>query len=586
MNPIIRLAASALPGEKKYILFAGAGVSKDAGVPTAWDVMIQTAGLLYAESVKNGEKDPNINLESWFQSSQYGQMSYAELMEQLHPNYPDQQSFLNQALGTHPVGEVHKLIAELARRGIIRAIVTTNFDDYLEKALEEVKIRAQVISNDDDLTHCEPLIHCKDFRVYKPHGTLGRGAIRNTPKDLENLSPHMENELIRVLSEHGVIVLGYSGRDNGIIKVFNRRNHSYYPLFWVNRSRPTGEIEKIFEDPRVAYLPCVRASQFLTDFINLQDRIKEIIPRGDLSPTISDLRVAYSKKEPVSVIMQDFLMAISKDIGSIKPDFTKYDEYDDAIFAQVEEGKKITNRFIECIQLACNYNDEESILAIYENFGKLLKLYDRPDNFEGSSRETDFDGNRFLIREMFIAFIGNLIKYNKWELIGKLLSQDLFVDKKYHGGYYPFEEIYQYLRSLDDDRNSRLKLNRISVTADIIKEHFSQEPLSRLLTHQEFMEADFFLYVRSRCHAEKDKYRWGWYPTSCVFLDRIPSFLMKSESAHFYTRLLIACGIEDKNKWIETVKAIKEESSSSFTKMGSLYRTFYSYDPESIGTRQ
>jgi hypothetical protein len=61
---------------------------------------------------------------------------------------------------------------------------------------------------------------------------------------------------------------------------------------------------------------------------------------------------------------------------------------------------------------------------------------------------------------------------------------------------------------------------------------------------------------------------------------------MRSESVHFYSRILIACGIDDKNKWIETVKTIKEESLSSFTKMESLYRTFYSYDPEKIGTRK
>lgn len=38
MNSLIRLAANALPGEKKYVLFAGAGVSKDAGIPTVWDL--------------------------------------------------------------------------------------------------------------------------------------------------------------------------------------------------------------------------------------------------------------------------------------------------------------------------------------------------------------------------------------------------------------------------------------------------------------------------------------------------------------------------------------------------------------------
>ena len=582
MNPIIRLAASALPGEKKYVLFAGAGVSKDAGVPTAWDVMLQTAGLLYVESVANGEKDPKIDLEKWFQSSQYSQMSYAELMDQLYPNYPDQQIFLKQALGTHPVGEVHQLIAELARRGIIRAIITTNFDNYIETALEEIKIKTRVISNAEDLMHCEPLIHCKEFRIYKPHGTLGKGAIRNTPKDLEKLSPRMEEELIRIIREHGVIVLGYSGRDEGIIEVFNQRDHNYYPLFWINPSKPTGKIEKIFEDPRVTYLQCVRASQFLNDFINLQDSLKEIIPRDDFSPTISDLKVAYSKREPVSAKLQDFLKAISKDIEAIKPDFSKFSDYDDAIVAQIEDGRKISIRFIEAVQLACSYNDEETLLKIYENFGKLLKLYDISDDFQGSFHDEDFDGNRFLVYEMFVAFIASLIKFDKWELIGKLLSQDLFVDKKHHGGYYSFEEIRHHLQSLDKIRNSRLKQNRTSITADIIKEHFSQDQMSRLLSHTEFMEADFFLHVRSRSRNP----RWSWYPISCVYLDRIPSFLMRSESVHFYTRMLIACGIDDKNKWIETVKAIKEESISSFTKMRSLYRTFYSYDPEKIGTRQ
>lgn len=29
MNPIVKLAASALPGEKKYVLFAGAGGGKN-----------------------------------------------------------------------------------------------------------------------------------------------------------------------------------------------------------------------------------------------------------------------------------------------------------------------------------------------------------------------------------------------------------------------------------------------------------------------------------------------------------------------------------------------------------------------------
>ncbi len=50
MDPKVRLAASALPGEKKYVLFVGAGVSKDAGLPTTSDVMLETAKLLYVHA--------------------------------------------------------------------------------------------------------------------------------------------------------------------------------------------------------------------------------------------------------------------------------------------------------------------------------------------------------------------------------------------------------------------------------------------------------------------------------------------------------------------------------------------------------
>jgi NAD-dependent SIR2 family protein deacetylase len=64
MNPMVKLAASALPGEKKYVLFVGAGVSKDAGIPTSWDLMLKTASLLYAAD--NQAVDRDINLETWF----------------------------------------------------------------------------------------------------------------------------------------------------------------------------------------------------------------------------------------------------------------------------------------------------------------------------------------------------------------------------------------------------------------------------------------------------------------------------------------------------------------------------------------
>jgi hypothetical protein len=183
-------------------------------------------------------------------------MDYSELIGEIYPSNPDQQRFLQEYLDVYQLGQAHIAIAELARRGIIRAIITTNFDHYLEKALEQKGLNVQVISTDEDLQNSEPLIHCKSVRIYKPHGDLGRGALKNTPRDLERLSPYMETELIRVLSEHGVLVLGYSGRDKGIQKVFAERRSNHYPFFWVDPEPPEGAIEDVLKSKDCTYIPC------------------------------------------------------------------------------------------------------------------------------------------------------------------------------------------------------------------------------------------------------------------------------------------------------------------------------------------
>lgn len=231
MNSLIRLAANALPGEKKYILFAGAGVSKDAGIPTAWDLMLETAKYIYlnAHPDQDEREVTSKEIEDWFFDSEYAKMEYAEIVGGIYATPSEQQGFFEKILGKHEPGNAHRIIAEMARRGILRAIITTNFDPCLENALKETGQEVQVIANDDVLENTEPLIHCKKVRVYKPHGTLGEGVLRNTPRDLESLSPLMERELIRLLSEHGVIIIGYSGRDPGILNVLSSRKKYILP---------------------------------------------------------------------------------------------------------------------------------------------------------------------------------------------------------------------------------------------------------------------------------------------------------------------------------------------------------------------
>lgn len=554
MNPIVKLAASALPGERKYILFAGAGVSKDANIPTSWDLMMKTASLLYA--AENSEVDPNINLEEWFLNSKYSKYSYSKLIGQLYPKSPDQRQFLNKYLNGYEIGDSHIGIAELVRREIIRAIITTNFDHYIEQALQRVGISPQVISNDEDLKDSEPLIHCKALRVYKPHGDLERGALKNTPKDLEKLSPLMKKELIRVMSEHGVIVVGYAGNDKGIQRVIQRRNFTYYPLFWVDPVSPKGEIEKILKQKDYTYIKCIGAAQFINDYLKILNRIETIAPVFGKGPTIPDLRFALSSpKEPVVPLYLEFLDIIYNDLEQIRPDFTKFKEIDEAILEQIKEGIPITYRFIEASDLVCQYSNIEAIKTVYHFFDKALKLYDIPDDYQGSYREIDFDGYKFLIFEMFVSFISLLIKYNKWQILGDILSEEFFIEKKRDSKYVPFIKISKYVASLDDLRNKRLQLRRISVMGDLIKDRFENSDLAELVDHKKFMEADYFLFMRTVTHTENLEYLIDvWCHRSCIWLENIPSYIVRAESKKFLSELVKATGFSSEETFLDNFK--------------------------------
>jgi SIR2-like domain len=571
VNPIVQLAASALPGEKKYILFAGAGVSKDAGVPTAWDLMLETAKLLYCADGCSGSPSTS-ELSEWFLSSKYAATSYADLIGTVYPSHPEQQAFLARFLSGYKPGESHKLIAELVRREIIRAIVTTNFDSFIEQALEALQIPVQVISNDDDLEHSEPLIHCKAIRVYKPHGTLGRGALRNTPEDLKQLSKGMEDELVRVLGEHGVLIVGYSGSDPGILSVLEARRPNWYPLFWADPSKPTAAALQLIEARHYQYLPCTGASALLREYLQLVDRLGELAPAVGHGPTLYDLENSLKNGGPqVSAVWKDYVTALNDELEATRPDFSKFTDYDDAIVAQIERATATSIRFAEAAILAGRYSSEEAARTLYMNFGKLATYAELPEGFSGTFREADFDGFKFVSYEMLVMLTAALMRYERWEILARILNERIFISRQRESEYVSFAHFSSFGESLDDLRNRRLKLNLVSVTGEMLNARFTKGRLAKLMEFKEVYEADYLLYLHSVVHETGESLWDTWAPRSVVYANYAPSFLAMAESGKFFRTLSLVCGIAD----IEEFKAKLAERFGLFARFFRRRNPFY-----------
>jgi hypothetical protein len=445
----------------------------------------------------------------------------------------------------------------LARRGIIRAIVTTNFDHFLEKALEEKGLEPQVISTEEDLLHSEPLIHCKAVRVYKPHGTLGRGALRNTPKDLEALAPAMHKEITHVLSIHGVMILGYSGQDKGIQRVLEDRNSNYYPLFWIDPRMPEGDAKAIIDRKGYTFIQCEGAGQFIRDYLRLIDRLDALAPKTGKGPSVPDLQYEIRQaQQPIGPVYRDFLTNLLSDVEATKPDFSKHADYDDAIVNQIVSGLPMSYRFAEASLVAAKAQNADVLRTLYRFFGGMLKLYDVPDGFSGPFHQTDFDGFKFLGYEMLVCLMASILRYDLWALLGELLDEDLFVEKANGSRYESFARVSSFVGSLDEIRNNRLKLQRISVMADMLKDRFTNSELSELISHKEFLEADYFLFMRTVCHEQEVKYLYNvWCPRASVWLDHPPGYVVRAESTRFLERMLPATGFSKQEEFISNLKA-------------------------------
>ncbi|GEP61011.1 SIR2 family protein [Reyranella soli] len=115
-----------------------------------------------------------------------------------------------RALDSSQPNGAHRAVARLARSGFISAIVTTNFDTLIERALGDEKIAVKVYSRPYDYREKR-----RGYTVFKIHGSADADAtlIDTVGQKLRGLPPYVRVRLNRLFRKHSVVVLGFSGGD-------------------------------------------------------------------------------------------------------------------------------------------------------------------------------------------------------------------------------------------------------------------------------------------------------------------------------------------------------------------------------------
>jgi hypothetical protein len=215
LDPVVALAMSIHASPGIFALLVGSGISRNAQVPTGWDVVVD----LIRQVAQLTDGEPPADPVTWFREKHRGDPNYSTILETLARAPADRRNLLNRyfersADETDPSVKTptraHRAIAQLVSAGFIRVILTTNFDRLLETSVREAGVEPVVISSPSAAAGATPLAHTR-CTVVKLHGDYLDPDRKNTVDELGSYNPEIDRLLDRVFDEYGLVVCGWSG---------------------------------------------------------------------------------------------------------------------------------------------------------------------------------------------------------------------------------------------------------------------------------------------------------------------------------------------------------------------------------------
>jgi tetratricopeptide (TPR) repeat protein/NAD-dependent SIR2 family protein deacetylase len=186
----------------KIAIFAGAGISRDSGLPLA----IEVKKSILINLIKN---------KSDIKEIMRADMPFEYFVQNLNVDKSEQLfNFFNYG----EPNTNHILIAKLAKIGIVKTILTTNFDLLFEKALTQEGLEFSTYCDDEEIQNINWQNFKNEINIFKIHGSIEKyDSLKNTLNSVgQGLTTCKRKVIDYVFSEgshNKIIVLGYSCSD-------------------------------------------------------------------------------------------------------------------------------------------------------------------------------------------------------------------------------------------------------------------------------------------------------------------------------------------------------------------------------------
>ena len=251
--------------ESRLMWFLGAGASASAGLPTAFDMIWRFKRDLYM-SQSGGRQPAQVDLSQpavrhridAHIASLEGvpppgdEDEYGALFERAYPSEQDRQSLIHSQLAGGKPSYGHIALAALMRKGLAGVIWTTNFDTLVADACAKVYDRTGALTTatlDAPDVAADAILRERWPLEVKLHGDFRSRRLKNTGDELRRQDTQLRDVLQSSCSQFGLVVVGYSGRDESIMQTLKQVTEARgsFPggLFWLRR-----EDDPVFDSVR------------------------------------------------------------------------------------------------------------------------------------------------------------------------------------------------------------------------------------------------------------------------------------------------------------------------------------------------